>query len=143
MINIPGEESICADVYVDVVITSAHRLPHVAPTHRCRNLHGHDFRIRIVGEGIVFSPSECENENELGMVADYDRILELWKPLYEQLDHVVLNEVEGLENPTCENLAIWILRRTPKWIARVEVATTVAGGQGGCIVHREDLPGIP
>lgn len=73
------------------------------------------------------------------MVADYDRLLALWKPLYEQLDHVVLNEVEGLENPTCENLAIWILRRTPGWICRVEVSTKLPIGHGGCVVRRVDL----
>lgn len=133
-----------AEVYVDVTITSAHRLPHVALSHRCVKMHGHDFRIRIVGQGPVLQEREADLlkgqwETEAGMVADYDRVLALWKPLYEQLDHVVLNDVEGLENPTCENIALWILRRTPDWICRVEVSTTVVGGQGGCVVRRVDL----
>ncbi len=29
-------------------------------------------------------------------------------PYYDLLDHHYLNEIEGLENPTSENIALWI-----------------------------------
>ena len=32
-------------------------------------------------------------------------------PLIKQVDHRVLNKVEGLENPTAENIAAWFLQR--------------------------------
>jgi 6-pyruvoyltetrahydropterin/6-carboxytetrahydropterin synthase len=32
-------------------------------------------------------------------------------PLVRKLDHRLLNEVEGLENPTAEVIAAWFLRR--------------------------------
>lgn len=131
-----------AEIYIDVVITSAHRLPHVHSSHRCHNMHGHDFTIRIAARGTVrplYHDNPREDSYEAGMVADYDRLLIAWKPLCAMLDHHVLNEVEGLENPTCENLAIWILRRTPQQVCRVEVSTTMPGGRGGCVVHRVDL----
>jgi 6-pyruvoyltetrahydropterin/6-carboxytetrahydropterin synthase len=32
-------------------------------------------------------------------------------PLLERLDHYYLNEIEGLENPTSENLCRWIWAR--------------------------------
>jgi 6-pyruvoyltetrahydropterin/6-carboxytetrahydropterin synthase len=32
-------------------------------------------------------------------------------PLYDQLDHHYLNDIEGLENPTSEMLARWIWQR--------------------------------
>ena len=35
-------------------------------------------------------------------------IKEAFAPLHDQLDHRYLNEVDGLENPTSENLALWI-----------------------------------
>lgn len=134
-----------AEVYVDVVINAAHQLPHVHPKHRCRNMHGHDFRIRIVVQGRV--NRDCDEARivqpgEVGMVIDYDRVLEAWGPLFEKLDHRVLNDVEGLENPTCENLAVWILRRTPSWVCRVEVSTTMQGGAGGAVVRRVDLGAV-
>ena len=39
---------------------------------------------------------------------DYADITKAFKPIWEKLDHYYLNEIPGLENPTSENLAIWI-----------------------------------
>ncbi len=39
---------------------------------------------------------------------DYADISDAFKPLWEKLDHRYLNEVPGLENPTSENIAVWI-----------------------------------
>jgi len=39
---------------------------------------------------------------------DYAEISKAFKPLWEKLDHFYLNEIPGLENPTSENIAIWI-----------------------------------
>ncbi|MDB6024309.1 MAG: 6-carboxy-5, 6, 7,8-tetrahydropterin synthase, partial [Verrucomicrobiales bacterium] len=47
--------------------------------------------------------------------------------LWERLDHYYLNEVEGLENPTSENVAVWIWNRLkPKLplLSEVVVAET-------------------
>lgn len=82
---------------------AAHLLPRLPEGHKCRRLHGHSFRAEIVVEG------ECDPE--LGWVMDYADISEAFKPLWEQLDHRYLNEIEGLENPTSEMVAAWIWRR--------------------------------
>jgi len=42
---------------------------------------------------------------------DYADISAAFKPIWEQLDHRYLNEVAGLENPTSENVAVWIWER--------------------------------
>ncbi len=42
---------------------------------------------------------------------DFAEITRTFQPLYEQLDHHYLNEIEGLENPTSENLARWVWHR--------------------------------
>jgi 6-pyruvoyltetrahydropterin/6-carboxytetrahydropterin synthase len=39
---------------------------------------------------------------------DFQEIKDAFAPLHERLDHRYLNEVEGLDNPTSENLAEWI-----------------------------------
>jgi 6-pyruvoyltetrahydropterin/6-carboxytetrahydropterin synthase len=44
-------------------------------------------------------------------VMDYAVIGEAFKPIWETLDHYYLNEIAGLENPTSENIAIWIWSR--------------------------------
>jgi 6-pyruvoyltetrahydropterin/6-carboxytetrahydropterin synthase len=50
-------------------------------------------------------------DTETGMVIDFADIKAAFAPLYDQLDHYFLNEVEGLDNPTSENLAHWIWDR--------------------------------
>lgn len=81
---------------------SAHRLPNVAPGHKCGRLHGHSYRVEVALRGPV---------QRDGMLVDFARIDAAFAPLREQLDHHYLNEVEGLENPTSENLAVWVYDR--------------------------------
>ena len=42
---------------------------------------------------------------------DFGDIKAAFKPVHAQLDHYYLNEIDGLENPTSENLARWIWER--------------------------------
>ena len=100
-------------------IEAAHRLPHVPPGHKCGRLHGHSFAIEIALEGPVGSHT--------GWVLDYADIKAAFKPLYDQLDHNYLNDLPGLENPTSENLAIWVwraLRESVPGLMEVVVAET-------------------
>lgn len=83
---------------------AAHLLPNVAEAHRCRRLHGHSYRVELRLEGPV--------DPVTGFVADFLAIEEAFKPLLDRLDHNYLNDIEGLENPTAENIAIWIWERT-------------------------------
>jgi 6-pyruvoyltetrahydropterin/6-carboxytetrahydropterin synthase len=39
------------------------------------------------------------------------------KPVLEQLDHVYLNDVVGLENPTIENISRWIWEKLAPQLA--------------------------
>ena len=82
---------------------AAHRLPHVAETHRCHRLHGHSYRVELRLEGAV--------DPATGFVADFFDIEDAFAPLREALDHHYLNEIEGLENPTAELIAVWIFDR--------------------------------
>ncbi len=82
---------------------AAHLLPHLPETHKCRRLHGHSFMVEIAIRG------QCDPH--LGWVMDYADLSAAFKPLLAQLDHYYLNEIPGLENPTSENIAIWIWSR--------------------------------
>lgn len=83
---------------------AAHRLPHVPETHRCHRMHGHSYRVELRLEGAV--------DPRTGFVVDFFDVEAAFGPLLAQLDHHCLNEVEGLENPTAENIAVWIWERT-------------------------------
>ena len=102
---------------------SAHRLPHVPEGHKCGRLHGHSYVVEVHVEGPVGRTS--------GWVVDFADLETAWKPLDEALDHRLLNEVEGLENPTSENLARWVwtkLKPRLPILARVVVRETCTTG---------------
>ena len=82
---------------------SAHLLPNVPPDHKCRRLHGHSYRVTVVCRG------ECDEK--MGWLIDYADIKAAFEPIWKQLDHYYLNEVDGLQNPTSEVLAKWIWDR--------------------------------
>lgn len=82
---------------------AAHFLPKVSPGHKCARMHGHSYLIGIALEGEV--------DPEFGWVLDFGKIEEHAAPLVQQLDHRVLNEIEGLANPTSELLAAWWWQR--------------------------------
>lgn len=90
---------------------AAHFLPNVPEGHRCRNMHGHNYRVEVTFEGQL---------DERGFVIDFYEVDQLMNPLIAQLDHKVLNEVEGLENPTAEMIAHWLLAKLPN-CARIKV----------------------
>ena len=82
---------------------AAHDLPTFPADHKCRRLHGHSFRFDVVVEGEV-DPAK-------GYLIDYGDIKRVTEPLVKRLDHYYLNDIEGLSNPTSENLARWIFDR--------------------------------
>jgi 6-pyruvoyltetrahydropterin/6-carboxytetrahydropterin synthase len=82
---------------------AAHDLPTFPPGHKCRRLHGHSFKFDVIVEGNV--------EPEKGYLIDYGAIKVVAEPIVRELDHYYLNEIEGLSNPTSENLARWIFDR--------------------------------
>src|SRR5947209_8737706 len=82
---------------------AAHLLPRLPKSHKCRRLHGHSFKVEIVVAG--------ELDSRLGWVMDYAEMSKAFKPLWDKLDHFYLNDVPGLENPTSENIAIWIWKK--------------------------------
>lgn len=83
----------------EFVFDAAHFLPYVPQNHKCRRLHGHTYRVTLGIEGEV---------DEKGWIIDFAAISEAMKPLFQKIDHNLLNAVEGLDNPTAENIARWI-----------------------------------
>jgi 6-pyruvoyltetrahydropterin/6-carboxytetrahydropterin synthase len=118
------------DIFKVFSIEAAHRLPNVPPAHKCARLHGHSFRVEIHVNGPV--------GGETGWVMDFADLKEAFQPLFAQLDHHYLNEVEGLSNPTSEHLARWIwqrLRPSLPMLSKVIVNETCTSG---CIYNGED-----
>jgi 6-pyruvoyltetrahydropterin/6-carboxytetrahydropterin synthase len=116
-------------VFKEFSFEAAHRLPNVPDGHKCARLHGHSFYVRVTVDGPVGT--------DTGWVMDFADLKAAFAPLHERLDHRYLNEIDGLENPTSENVARWIWRELrpglPSLVA-VEVRETCSTG---CIYEGE------
>ena len=88
------------EIFKVFMLEAAHRLPNVPPGHKCARLHGHSFRVELKVEG---KPGA-----QTGWIMDFGDVKAAFQPIYDRLDHHYLNDIPGLENPTSENLAVWI-----------------------------------
>jgi 6-pyruvoyltetrahydropterin/6-carboxytetrahydropterin synthase len=103
---------------ITFTLESAHHLPRVPEGHKCRRLHGHSFRIEV-GAG------------------DLERLATALLCIHEQLDHRNLNEVEGLANPTSENLAVWIWKALEAEAPDLSVVVVRESPESACIYRGE------
>ncbi len=117
------------EIFKEFTFEAAHNLPNVPEDHKCRRLHGHSFRLRIYVDGPV--------DHHSGWIMDFADIKSAFKPIHKQLDHYYLNEIEGLENPTSENIARWIwqrLRPDLPNLSKIEFHETCTSG---CVYNGE------
>lgn len=82
---------------------AAHFMPHAPEGHPYRHVHGHSFEAQITIAG--------ETGEATGWVMDFDEIDRLITDVRAQLDHRLLNDVNGLAVPTLENLTAWLWDR--------------------------------
>lgn len=111
------------ELFKEFTFEAAHRLPNVPEGHKCARLHGHSFRVEIAVQGEV--------DPHLGWVMDFADLSAAFRPIYEQLDHRYLNDIEGLANPTSEVLAMWIwnkLKPTLPELSRITIRETCTSG---------------
>jgi 6-pyruvoyltetrahydropterin/6-carboxytetrahydropterin synthase len=123
-------ETTTTEIFKEFTFEAAHRLPYVPEGHKCARLHGHSFRVEIHVGGEV--------DPRAGWLMDFADIKVAFEPLRDRLDHRYLNEIEGLENPTSENLARWIWQRLEAslpGLLRVVVRETCTSG---CIYSRKE-----
>jgi queuosine biosynthesis protein QueD len=91
------------EIVKDFRFEAAHFLPNVPEGHKCRRIHGHSFRGELAVRGEV--------DPVTGWFVDFAVLKTALDPIVAQLDHYLLNDLEGLENPTSEILAAWIWQR--------------------------------
>lgn len=79
---------------------AAQTVPHI---ERCKKMHGHSFKIEVSVKG--------KKDETTGFFCDHALISRAMAPLIKLVDHSYLNEIEGLENPTIENMCGWFWSR--------------------------------
>ncbi len=87
-------------IYRVYYINSARFLRNLEEGHICSNIHGHTYNIKVFVEGPV--------DPKTGFVIDAFDIDKHFNKIHKQIDHKLLNEIKGLENPTSENICVWV-----------------------------------
>lgn len=74
---------------------AAHHLLGLPPHHKCSNVHGHTYTVKVV--------IAATRLDETGFVIDFGDLQPFKRYIDKELDHTDLNDL--LVNPTSENLA--------------------------------------
>lgn len=89
-------------------------------------MHGHSFQMEVVIEG--------EAAPETGWVVDFGDVADALKELHGALDHRLLNEIEGLERPTLENICQWVaVQLKPRFPGLAQVRVSRPSNGETCI----------
>ena len=113
-------------VYKNFNIESARSLPNVPKTHPCYNVHGHSFKIKISVKQKI--------DKTTGFVIDFQ---DGSQPIIEILDHKYLNDIEDLNNPTSENMCIWIWKKLKPSLPNIYEIEIKETDSTGCIYKGE------
>jgi len=85
------------EIAVEQGFASAHALRNYKG--RCENVHGHNWKVRVVIEG--------EKLDQTGMLVDFLDVKSLMGEILDRIDHQFLNEIPPFDvvNPSAENIA--------------------------------------
>ena len=111
------------EIYKEFSFDSAHFLPNVPEGHKCKNMHGHTYRLKVFIEG--------KPDAHYGWIMDFKELKDALSIVIEQLDHQLINDIKGLENPTAENITIWIWQQIKPLLpllSRIELYETPTTG---------------
>lgn len=112
------------DIFRIYHLQCARRLPALADTHPCSRLHGHSFRVELTLSGAL--------DPEFGWVMDFADVDSAWQAIHARLDHRYLNDIAGLDNPTSENLAIWLWHRLQPSLPLLSRISVMESHESGC-----------
>ena len=113
------------DIFRIFHLQCARRLPYLADEHPCSRLHGHSFRVELRISGAL--------DPKFGWVMDFAALDAVWQTVHAKLDHRYLNDIPGLENPTSENLAVWLWTFLKPQLPLLSKITVMESHDSGCI----------
>ena len=115
-------------IYKKFKFESAHFLPNVPDSHQCKRMHGHSYEVIVSVRG--------ELDRKKGWVMDYRDVGIPIKKIVSKLDHQVLNEIKGLENPTAENLCWYFWQKLEKQLPSLYCVEIKETEKTGAILKR-------
>jgi len=91
------------EIEKDFQFEAAHYFGHADANDLFKKIHGHSFAGTVTLQGSA--------QEDKGWIRDLWKIGAIIKEVIRPLDHSVLNEIEGLEQPALEQIAKWIFDR--------------------------------
>lgn len=110
------------ETFIEFTFEAAHQVPPYS------GIHGHTFRAVVYMTG--------ERDPVFGWSHNLYDVEDAIASTKKLLDNGYLNEIEGLQVPSLENVAVWLWNRLDKAIpglSRVSIARGMDGSQEGCI----------
>ena len=83
---------------------AAHKLENTV-NEKNNNVHGHSYHVEIAILDLDF------NVEKTGYILDFSLLDLEMKNIKNSLDHSYLNDIIGLENPTLENIGVYIYKK--------------------------------
>ena len=108
---------------------AAHSLVRAPSGHKCRQLHGHSYRVDVHVTGPV--------DPHTGWVMDFGELAKAAEPVFRLLDHRTLNDVPGLENSTSELLAKFLWDRLRPVLRGLSAVTVWESDTSRCVYRGE------
>ena len=105
------------EVAVEQSFASAHALRNYKG--RCENLHGHNWKVRVVIEG--------EKLDATGMLVDFLDVKSFMGEILDRIDHQFLNEIPPFDviNPSAENIAEYFYQQMIGRLAETPVPVRI------------------
>ena len=105
------------EVSVEQVFAAGHALRNYKG--KCENIHGHNWRVRVVIEG--------ERLDGTGLLVDFIDVKDLMGSVIARLDHQFLNEVapSDVTNPSAENIAEYFYEQMSTGLAGTPVPVKI------------------
>jgi len=105
------------EVAVEQSFASAHALRNYKG--RCENVHGHNWKVRVVIEG--------EKLDATGMLVDFLDVKSLLGEILDRIDHQFLNEIPPFDvvNPSAENIAEYFYQQLNGKLAETPVPVRI------------------
>lgn len=115
-------------MFREFTFEAAHRMPWLPAAHKCHHTHGHSYKVRLELATLPFP--------EGGWSRDWGEVDGIFAAhVGSKLDHKMLNEIEGLASPTCENLALWIARALEPHIPELSAVIVNEGPRSGVVLR--------
>ncbi len=120
------------EIEKDFQFEAAHYFGHRDANDLFKHIHGHSFYGKVVLRG--------NPQSDKGWIRDLWKIETIVKEVIEPLDHSLLNEIEGLDQPALEQIAMWIYERlAPKLggLVCVELGRPSCGERARYVVNKD------